>query len=170
MGDDLRFDDFYQATARRMMRFAYGMVGDTGTAADIVQEAYIRAWRRWSTVGGYGQPEAWVRLVVSRLATDWWRRVTVRRRYEAAERPPDPEPPPSETTVLLVAALRRLPARQRQAFCLHHLLDLTVGDVARELAVSEGTVKSWLFRARASLADQLGSLNPANTQEGSDVH
>jgi RNA polymerase sigma-70 factor (ECF subfamily) len=169
MSDDLPFDDFYRATSRRMMRFAYGMVGDTGTAADIVQEAYIRAWRRWSEIGRYDQPEAWVRLVVSRLATDWWRRVMVRRRYEATERPPDPEPAPSETTVLLVAALRRLPARQRQAFCLHHLLDLTVADIARELAVSEGTVKSWLFRARTSLADQLGSLNPA-TAEGSDVH
>jgi len=169
MNDDLPFDDFYQATARRMMRYAYGMVGDPATAQDIVQEAYVRAWRQWSVISTYEQPEAWVRLVVSRLATDWWRRVTVRRRFEAAERPADPVPPPSETTVLLVDALRRLPARQRQAFCLHHLLDLTVGDVARELAVSEGTVKSWLFRARASLADQLGELNPATAQEGSDV-
>jgi RNA polymerase sigma-70 factor (ECF subfamily) len=109
-----------------------------------------------------------VRLVVSRLATDWWRRVAVRRRYEAADRPPDPQPPPSETTVLLIGALHQLPPRQRQAFCLHHLLDLTVGDIARDLGVAEGTVKSWLFRARAALADSLGALNPM-TPEGTDV-
>ena len=93
----------------------------------------------------------------------------VRRIYlfEATSREPEPVPPPSETTVLLVAALRRLPARQRQAFCLHHLLDLSIGDIARETGAAEGTVKSWLFRARSALAESLGSLSPR--QEGTDV-
>jgi RNA polymerase sigma-70 factor, ECF subfamily len=166
--DQPGFDDFYRATSRRLLTYAYGMVGDAGTAQDIIQEAYIRAWRHWPRISRFEQPEAWVRLVVSRLATDWWRRVAVRRRYEAVHRPPDPQPPPSETTVLLIGALHRLPPRQRQAFCLHHLLDLTVGDIARDLGVAEGTVKSWLFRARAALAESLGVLNPM-TPGGTDV-
>lgn len=169
MADDPGFDDFYRGTSRRLLKYAYGMVADPGTAQDIIQEAYIRAWRHWPTISRYEQPEAWVRLIVSRLATDWWRRVAVRRRFEATERPPEPVPPPSETTILLVGALRRLPTRQRQAFCLHHLLDLTVADIARDMGVAEGTVKSWLFRARAALADSLGPLSPATSQEHTDV-
>jgi RNA polymerase sigma-70 factor (ECF subfamily) len=165
MPDEPGFDDFYRATSRRLLRYAYGMVGDAGIAQDVVQEAYVRAWRHWSSVSRYEHPESWVRLVISRLATDWWRRVAVRRRAEARDRPPDPVPPPSELTVVLVQALRDLPPRQRQAFCLHHLLDLTVGDIARDMGVAEGTVKSWLFRARTALAQSLGSLAP----EGTDV-
>ena len=169
MANEPHFDEFYRATSRRMIRYAYGMVGDAGTAQDLVQEAYIRAWRRWSEVGQFGQPEAWVRLVVSRLASDWWRRTAVRRRFDARQRPPDPAPPPSELTVVLVDALRRLPARQRQAFCLRHILDLSVAAIAQEMGVSEGTVKSWLSRTRAVLADRLKLINPAHWQEGSDV-
>jgi RNA polymerase sigma-70 factor (ECF subfamily) len=169
MADDPAFDDFYRASSRRMLKYAYGMVGDAGNAQDIVQEAYIRAWRHWSTINRYEHPETWVRLVVSRLATDWWRRLAVRRRFALAERGPDPVPAPSETTVMLVSALRQLPPRQRQAFCLHHVLDLSVGDIARELGVAEGTVKSWLFRARASLAQTLSPLSPSTRPEGTDV-
>jgi RNA polymerase sigma-70 factor (ECF subfamily) len=144
------------------------MVADPGMAQDIIQEAYIRAWQHWPTISRYDQPESWVRLIVSRLATDWWRRVAVRRRFEATDRAPEPVPPPSETTILLVDALRQLPIRQRQAFCLHHLLDLSVGEIAGIMGVAEGTVKSWLFRARAALAGSLGPLN-ATSQEHTDV-
>ncbi len=170
MIDESGFDEFYRTTSRRLLTYAYGMVGDAGTAQDIIQEAYVRAWRRWSTISVFDHPESWVRLTVSRLATDWWRRVVVRRRYEATQRPPEPVAPPSETTILLVAALRRLPPRQRQVFCLHHLLDLSVADIARETGVPQGTVKSWLFRARGSLARTLSPLDPTSHQADHDAY
>jgi len=163
------FDDFYRSTSRRLLRYAYGMVGDGATAQDIVQEAYIRAWRRWSTISRYDHPESWVRLVVSRLATDWWRRVAVRRRFEATGRPPEPVPAPSDLTLLLTGALRELPIRHRQVFCLHHLLDLPVAEIARDMGVAEGTVKSWLSRARAALAASLGDQAPSFRPGGADA-
>ena len=168
MADAQSFDGFYRATARRVQRYAFVMTGNLESAQDITQEAYVRAWRRWSTVSRYEHPEAWVRLVVARLATDWWRRLTVRRRHEAADRGPEPMPAPSEWTVLLVDALRRIPARQRQAICLHYLLDLSVGDIAREIGVPEGTVKSWLHRARSTLAASFAPAHPT-LQEGNGV-
>jgi RNA polymerase sigma-70 factor (ECF subfamily) len=121
----------------------------------VTQEAYVRAWRRWPQVAPLDDAEAWVRLVATRLATDRWRRVRVRRVREALERPAAPMPPPSEDTVLLVRALRRLPVDQRRALCLFYLLDLPVADIAGELGVPTGTVKSWLSRGRAALAAQL---------------
>jgi DNA-directed RNA polymerase specialized sigma24 family protein len=57
--------------------------------------------------------------------------------------------------VAMVAALRKLPGDQRRALVLHHMLDLPVAEVAHELGVAVGTVKSWLHRGRAAMAAQL---------------
>ena len=62
-----------------------------------------------------------------------------------------------ESRVALVAALRRLPEAQRHALVLHHLCDLPVHAVAREIGVPEGTVKARLSRGRAALAALLAS-------------
>src|ERR687890_360214 len=98
------FDAFYRDTSRRLLRYAYGLTGDPGEAQDLVQEAYVRAWQRWRRLTGYEDAEAWLRLVVHRLATDRWRRLVVRRRY--AHAPAAPVEPPGEDVVLLVRALR----------------------------------------------------------------
>lgn len=71
---------------------------------------------------GHNDIEAWLRVVVTRLVFDWWRRLRVHRtRMEQ----PQMVPAPSEETVLLSAALKRLPRAQAQALALHYLLDLT---------------------------------------------
>jgi RNA polymerase sigma-70 factor, ECF subfamily len=167
VADDEGFDDFYRSTSRRLLRYAFAMTGDRAEAQDVVQEAYIRAWRRWSRVGRFEHTESWVRLVVTRLCTDRWRRLRVRRGAAAAHAlAAPPTAPPGEDTVLLVAALRRLPAKQRRALCLFYLLDLTVAEIATEAGVPVNTVKSWLSRGRSALAEQLGS--PA-AREGNGV-
>ena len=143
----------------RLARYAYGLTGNATAAQDLTQEAYARAWQRWRTVQACDEPEAWLRVVVTRLATDRWRRHKVHRAVSAALRPPEPAPPPSETTVLLVAALRTLPMPHRRAIVLHYLLDRSVADIATEMETNVNTVKSWLSRGRASLAAFLGATN-----------
>jgi RNA polymerase sigma-70 factor, ECF subfamily len=150
------FDVFYRDTSRRLTRYAYGLTGDPVEAQDLVQEAYARAWQRRRRLAGYEDPEAWLRLVVNRLATDRWRRLGVRRDRAAATPPPDPVAPPSENVVLLVRAMRTLPLAHRRALALHYLLDRSVAEIAVETGVATGTVKSWLSRGRAALAAQLG--------------
>ncbi|MDI1464718.1 SigE family RNA polymerase sigma factor [Catellatospora sp. KI3] len=154
------FEAFYRGTAPRLMRLAYGLTGGLAEAQDFTQEAYARAWQRWPTLQRYDNPEAWLRLVVTRLATDWWRRLRVRR----AAQPPEPDvvPPPDEELMSLVAALRTLPVDQRRALALHYLLDQSVADIAAEMSVSVNTVKSWLARGRASLAAALGDRSHVN--------
>ncbi|HEY1486417.1 MAG TPA: sigma-70 family RNA polymerase sigma factor, partial [Micromonosporaceae bacterium] len=151
------FDELYRATSRRLLQYAYAMTGDLPTAQDITQEAYVRAWRNWRQVEAYEHADAWLRVVVTRLVTDRWRRMRSYRRVANAYARPETSPPPSENGVLLVTALRRLPVNQRRAICLHHLLDLPVAQIAAEAGVAESTVKSWLVRGRSALADALGS-------------
>jgi RNA polymerase sigma-70 factor, ECF subfamily len=168
MRDADSFDAFYRATSRRMLRYGYAVTGDRSEAQDVVQEAYARAWRHWRTLADHPAPEPWVRLTVSRLATDRWRWLRTRRTHARAERTQD-MPPPSEDTVLLVTALRTLPATHRHALCLHYMFDLSVEQIAAESGVAPGTVKSWLSRGRARLAEVLRDLAPDRTLEVNDV-
>jgi len=128
---------------------------------DLVQEAYSRAWERWRKVRTYDEPEAWLRVVVNRLATDRWRKLAVRRDHAARQAPPDPATPPSEDLVYLTSGLNRLPADQRRALVLHYLLDMPLDQIAEEMSANLNTVKSWLSRGRAHLAVALSDTGGA---------
>jgi RNA polymerase sigma-70 factor, ECF subfamily len=165
--DSADFDDFYRATASRLVRYAYAMCGDLGTAQDLAQEAYVRAWQHWRQLRRYEHGESWLRLVVTRLCTDRWRRLGVRQRAQALMRPPEHSPPPSVDSLLLAAALHKIPLQQRRAVVLHYLMDMPIADIAAETGASVNTVKSWLSRGRAALATALGA-EPTG-KEPSDV-
>jgi RNA polymerase sigma-70 factor (ECF subfamily) len=155
--DEHDFDEFYAACAQRVTTQVYAMIGDRDEAQECVQEAFARAWVARKRLDAMQHPEAWVRTTAYRLAVSRWRRaVRARRTPDRALQGSGVVPPPSETYVAVVAALRRLPAVQRQAIVLHHLADLPVQDVAAELGVPEGTVKTRLRRGRAALATLLG--------------
>ncbi|RSM61724.1 hypothetical protein DMB66_24020 [Actinoplanes sp. ATCC 53533] len=64
MAEHSGFEEFYTGTRHRLITYLYAMTGDRAEAQDAAQEAYVRAWQRWSTVSGYDNPEAWVRTVV----------------------------------------------------------------------------------------------------------
>ena len=156
MARDAGFEDFYHGTRHRVVTFLYAVSGDAVEAQDAAQEAYVRAWQRWSTVSGYDDPEAWVRKVGYRLCVNRWRkarnRIVAYRRHGAV---PVAEPP-GEDTVALVVALKTLPVPVRVAITLHHLLDLPVAEVAAQTGVSVNTVKARLVRGRKTLATLLG--------------
>jgi len=157
MRDSTGFDEFYAATAPRVVAQVYAMVGDLGEAEDAVQEAYARAWQRWLRVGGYADPTAWVRTVAYRIAVSSWRRA--RSRLIAHERLGATEPAGrlDPDTVALVDALRRITPAQRRAVVLHHLVGLSVKEIAEETGDSLSAVKVRLMRGRRALAPLLGA-------------
>ncbi|HVE64736.1 MAG TPA: SigE family RNA polymerase sigma factor [Mycobacteriales bacterium] len=158
---ELDFTAFYDATWRSTVACAYGMTADLTAAEDLAQEAYCRAWRRWSSLSQYDDAGAWVRLVASRLAVSRWRRARSTRDFLARSRHAEQTvAPPSEATVLLVTALRQLPEPQRRAVVLHHLGDVSVAEIARIEGCPEGTVKGRLSRGRAALAALLDAAVP----------
>ena len=83
----LDFTAFYNATWGRTVACAYAIAGDLGAAEDLAQEAYTRAWSRWSTISAYDDPAAWVRRVATRLAVSRWRRSRVARAFLSRSRP-----------------------------------------------------------------------------------
>lgn len=151
------FTSFYEAAWSRTVACAYALSGDLGEAEDVAQEAFSRAWSRWSSLREYDDPAAWTRQAATRLAVSRWRRARTAATFLARSRDPEPVPPPSETTAALVAALKRLPDAQRRAVVLHHLGELPVAEIARIEQCPEGTVKARLSRGRATLATLLAS-------------
>jgi RNA polymerase sigma-70 factor (ECF subfamily) len=160
------YDSFYRSTRQRVLSCVYLVTGDLGDAQDAVQEAYMKAWLRWSTVGRYDEPESWVRLVACRIATSRWRSMRSRVRAHGRHGPAaDLIGGPSTDTLEIVAALKQLPEEQRVALALHYLVGLAVVDVAKETGAPVGTVKSRLARGRRALAEIL-ALDTLETPEG----
>jgi RNA polymerase sigma factor (sigma-70 family) len=152
------FDRFYLREYPRMVALAYALSGSRWCAEEIAQEAFLRAHRSWKHVANYEKPGAWLRRVTTNLATSY-----VRRRLTEAKalgwaalgrRSALPPHPNGEAEVW--SAVARLPRRQRQAFALRYLEDLSVGEIAALLELKESTVRTHLQRGRSTLARVLG--------------
>lgn len=168
MGRDCTgFDAFYAGSRRRVLHQMYAMTGNLADAQELTQEAYARAWQRWSSVETCADPEAWVRTVAWRLAASRWRRARNGVAAMLRHGPAPHTPGPSIDNVALVAALRRIPEAQRRAIVLHHLAGRSVAEVAREVGVPEGTVKARLARGRAALAELLADHTLSTSSEAS---
>jgi len=148
-------NELYDASYRRLVVQIYAVCGDLAEAEDAVQDAFVTALRKRSRLASVSNPEAWVRAVALNRVRHGWRHTSVVRRYQA--KVPGPQGPVEvgPEHVALVTALAEVDADQREAVVLHYLADLPVAEIASQLAIPEGTVKSRLSRARDRLAGLL---------------
>jgi RNA polymerase sigma-70 factor (ECF subfamily) len=155
--DHRQFDEFYLGTRTRLLRQLTVMTGDAEQAADVLQEAYARAWQRWSRVGSMGDPAAWVRTVAWRIAiSQHRRRLTADRLRRVFGSEMVAEPPRQDEVMDVRTALGRLSPEHRRALVLYEMGGLSVSQIAAETGVADGTVKSRLSRARVALSALLG--------------
>lgn len=167
LGGPASFDDLYAAHYADLTVQLFAYFGDRQEAQDLVQEAFCRALARWRTVSRYDDPVAWVRRVAWNLAVSRWRRGRTALGFLRRQRVAEPQVAgPGPERVALVAALGTLPPAQRRAVVLRYLADLTIAQIAEQEGVAEGTVKSWLHRARSALAAQLGPEPPGRLGAG----
>jgi RNA polymerase sigma-70 factor (ECF subfamily) len=158
--------ELYAACYDRLVRVLTLVAGDRAEAEDVVQEAFVRLVPRWSKILAYDDPEAWVRAVAFRILSNRFRRarnaVLAARRSDDMRRARgvDHVAETSSDGVDIARALALLPIGQRQVVVMHHLLDLSVEEIASALGVPAGTVKSRLSRARLALAPLLHEGSP----------
>jgi RNA polymerase sigma-70 factor (ECF subfamily) len=167
-GQERDFATFYDTTWGQTVACAFAVTADLAAAEDCAQEAYTRAWPRWSRLLAYEDPSGWVRQVAIRLAISRWRRTRTALAFLRRTRVPENAAGPDENAVALAVALNRIEAKQRRAIVLHHLADLSVAEVARLENCPEGTVKARLARGRAALAPLLDDT-AGRRQENSHV-
>jgi RNA polymerase sigma-70 factor (sigma-E family) len=161
--DDDQFRLFVQRQWGPLLRTAYLLTGDRGTAEDLVQSALEKTHRRWGRLLRRDAPEVYVRRVMVNTAISWWRR---RRPLEAPlltsdiASVPDPYGQVEERQLLLVA-LRRLPPRTQAILTLRYFEDLSEADTAKVLGCSVGAVKSQASRGLARLRAEFSSTGLA---------
>ena len=155
----LEFAEFYRSSRDDCLRTVLVIVGDQDSAQELVAEAFARACASWRTVSRHPAPAAWVVRTALNLNISRWRR----RRREV----PLPDPgmltglPAAVTTAQdpvdpqIMAALRRLPARQRQVIALRLILDLDTSSTAHALGITPNTVMAHMARALAALRSDL---------------
>lgn len=147
------FEAFYRAQADRVYRAIAVTLGDADLARDATAEAMARAYARWSSVSRVDNPGGWVYRVGINWATSRWRR---RRRERPFPDDLDPAAAPVDfDAVSALAALRQLKTLSRAVVVCRVLLDLSTAQTAAVLDIPEGTVKSRLARALATLRTSL---------------
>lgn len=146
--------EVFDASYRKLVVQLYAITSDYDEAEDLVQEAFVRAVATGRRFLRVDNKEAWLRTTaVNAHRSRWRKRRNGRRAQDRMPRPRDPAA--LEEHVEIITALRALPEAQRQAIALYYLADLSVGAIAAELDVPEGTVKSRLSRGREALAISL---------------
>ena len=156
MGNEAEIAEFSEFVARsqaRMVRLAELLTGDRGRAEDLAQHGYVQAYAAWRRIRT-GEPDAYVRRCIVNANTDWWRRRTWREQPFAMM----PETPAGFDTAaafadrdVVLRALARLTSRERMVIVLRYYLDLSEQEIAAQLKIAPGTVKSAASRALAKL-------------------
>ncbi len=155
----------------RLVRTAFGLVGDWAVAEQLVQDAFLRLWRRWGWLRDPEAAPAYLhRTVVNLARAAVRRRVSERRalvrggfgeRDEWTQSVDEPH-----VGVVLREAIETLPYRKRACVVLRYLAGLSEAETADALGVSVGTVKSQTHKALRQLRELLDE--PAEITPGGE--
>jgi RNA polymerase sigma-70 factor (sigma-E family) len=160
-GSDLDFLARLSTGLPRIQRIARLLTGDEFAAEDLVAEAIARSLPRWRS-GQVADASSYVRAVVVHLASARWRRraLSGRRDHFALSwlATADDHAQVLSERDRTLRALMKLPMRRRAVVVLRFYGDLTEQQIADELGISVGTVKSQLSRALEQLRVDLDTL------------
>lgn len=161
-GDPRAFGELYDAHAGRVHALCLRMSGDPAHAEELLQDVWVRAWRRLATFRGESSFATWLhRLAVNEILqqarSDRRRRARVVPETEHASPPPLVASRSSDPAITmdLECALAALPDVLRQVFVLHDVEGYQHHEIAEWLDCPVGTSRSHLFRARRLLREYL---------------
>jgi RNA polymerase sigma-70 factor (ECF subfamily) len=148
----MSFDGWYRGYHPVLVAALTVVAGDGSVASDAADEALVRAYERWSRVETMSSPEAWTYTVGVNLLRRRARRAAIEERFMHRRQR---QLGSLELRPEVWDAVRRLPARQREAIALRYLLDLPEKQVADVMGVAVGTASATLATARRALAAAL---------------
>jgi RNA polymerase sigma-70 factor (sigma-E family) len=150
----------YREHYRSLVRLASLLVDDVGRCEEIVQDAFVKVWRRPPDLSGEDRLPAYLRSAVLNGARSHLRRRGVERRHlrALASSGEAPEARLAADDHRVLTALRSLPTRQREVLALRYYLDLSEAEIADTLDISAGAVKTHAHRGLATLAQRLEDL------------
>lgn len=166
-GDRTALDDLVRATYGGTYTLAYRLTGNEDDARDVVQDAYLRAYRGLRRFRGDAQFTTWLYRITANCSANLLAKRARHRTETLADDEPvidlRPEIDPerrltgSDERARIAAALAELPARLRQVIVLRDIYDLAHSAIAKELGITEAAAKVRLHRARRRLRDILAA-------------
>jgi RNA polymerase sigma-70 factor (ECF subfamily) len=164
-GDRSAFETLVRATYQDAYTLAYRLTGDEEDARDVVQDAYLRAYRGLRRFRGDAQFTTWLYRIVANCATTSLSKRSRHRHDDLSEETGVADERPESDPVVMAeagslrdrvsAALDDLPPRLRAVVVLRDVYDLPHEAIAAELGITEAAAKVRLHRARKKLRDQL---------------
>lgn len=166
-GDQTAFEQLVLAHQNRVFTLAFRMVNDREEAADLAQEAFLKAWQGLPNFQGDSSFSTWIHRLITNVCIDWIRKQKRRQEIEPVAslddeesgwaEPADPGQDPqrqlerAELHRALARALQALPDHHRRVLVMRELSGLSYQEIGQALELDIGTVKSRIARARLSL-------------------
>jgi RNA polymerase sigma-70 factor (ECF subfamily) len=164
-GDRAAFDQLVRATYQEAYTLAYRLTGNEEDARDVVQDAYLRAYKGIGRFRGDAAFSTWLYRITANCATTYLVKRTKARHETLEDDTPLPDERPEVDPVQradleddrrrLSEALAELPAEMRAVVVLRDVYDLPHEAIAAELGITEGAAKVRLHRARRKLRERL---------------
>ena len=164
-GDHNAFAALVQRYQARVFALVMMVVRSPAAAEDVTQDAFVRAFRHLHRYDDTRPIYPWLAAIAIRLARNWLRQHgrTARREGTTMGEAPAPATPPAALTALIAVERNRqlwttvasLPSRERTAVILHYRDGMAVRDIAAALGVTDGTIKTMLFRARRQMRERM---------------
>lgn len=150
---ELNLQTLYQEYLPAVYRVAFTYMHNSYDSEDAAQEAFIRLARFSGSFEDRRQIKAWLIVTVSNVCRDMLRR---KHRQDANIEDYQELAAPASGSGELLEAIRALPGKYKTVIYLYYYEGYAVKEIAAAMRQPEGTVKSWLHRARQQLKDSLG--------------
>lgn len=147
------FGAHLEANYPRLVSQLYVITLNSGEAHDLVQDAFARAWQRWSTIREVSDPTGWVRRMAVRTSAQRWRRMMSRLGVGRSSGRVEQLPTDDPQHAAVLDALSRIPPHRRRALALADLAHLPLAEVAEVEGVGVQVAELRVHRARAELAE-----------------
>ncbi len=177
-GDSDAFRTLVERYGRKIFRLAYRMTGNEQDAEDVVQETFLRAYRRLDQFESRANFGTWLYRIAVNSSLDLRRSPQRQEEYRTADpghpdtagcseetlRLASSEPTPdrlafsTEVRRELTRALARLSAKERAAFVLRHFEGMSIEEIGRVLGLRSNATKNNIFRAVRKLRERLEPL------------
>src|SRR5215471_1236789 len=163
-GDASAFEGIVRRWQGPLVNLAYRFCRDRGRAEEMAQEAFLRVYRKLDHWHSDSPFSSWMFAVAANLYRSELRRIALRTvPLEDVSEPRDPRPQDGGLGIedrdrSVRNAVAALPTKYRDAVLLFYFHDMDLSAAARSLGVSEGTVKSRLFRGREILRSKLQAV------------
>ena len=172
-GNDAAFGTLVERYQKSVHALVWQKIGDYHDAEDIMQDAFLQAYKKLSTLKNPNQFAGWLYVIANRLCIDWIRKQDWMRRQkfvmQSLEDTPVAEIEKSSyahhiseqwdtegterSHALVENLLEKLPERERTVVMLYYLDEMTTKEIGRFLGVSVNTITSRLHRARKRLQE-----------------